>query len=130
MVKIRDLKKGLDKQEAHCDFSLHRVSRFIQPSLLLFLSKGASYGYELIDKLKGLGFHKESIDVGAVYRTLRKLEREGFVKSAWVKKDSRRKRVYKITSEGRALLKAWIERVKERKQALEKFIKIYQGGKL
>jgi len=122
--------KKLDEKENACDFSLHRVSRFIQPSLLLFLSKGASYGYELIDKLKGLGFHKESIDVGAVYRTLRKLEKEGFVKSSWIKEGARRKRMYRVTPKGRALLNAWIERVKERKHALEKFIIIYQGGKL
>ncbi len=125
MAKIRGLKKELDKQEVHCDFSLHRVSRFIQPSILLFLSKGTSYGYELIDKLRELGFHKESIDVGAVYKTLRRLEKEGFVKSTWYMKGARRKRVYKVTPQGRVLLRVWMERVKERKNALEKFIRIY-----
>jgi poly-beta-hydroxybutyrate-responsive repressor len=129
-MKVKDLKDRLDEKEKGCDFSLHRVSRFIQPSLLLFLSKGTSYGYELIDKLKKLGFHEESIDIGAVYRTLRNLEKEGFVKSLWKTERARRKRVYKITPQGRTLLKAWIERVKERKKALDKFISLYRGGEL
>ena len=121
-MKAKELKKKLDEKEKGCDYSLHRVSRFIQPSLLLFLSKGSSYGYELIERLKGLGFHKESIDVGAVYRTLRRLEKEGFVKSLWVKEGLRKKRVYKITSEGRTLYRDWIKRIRERKRALEKFL--------
>lgn len=129
-MKVKGLKDKLDQKEKGCDFSLHRVSRFIQPSLLLFLSKGASYGYELIDKLKNLGFHKETVDIGAVYRTLRKLEKEGFVKSAWQKKGRRKKRVYTITPNGRILLRAWVDRIKERKQVLEKFISLYQEGKV
>ncbi len=129
-MKIKKLENKLNEREKGCDFSLHRVSRFIQPSILLFLSKGPSYGYELIEKLKSLGFHEEAIDVGAVYRTLRNLEKENFVKSFWQAKGRRKKRIYKITSQGKILLHAWIERVKERKKALEKFIEFYQGGKL
>ena len=129
--KIGKLPEVLDRKEVECDFSLHRVSRFLQPSLLLFLSKGISYGYELIEKLAKLGFHKESIDVGAVYRTLRKLEKEGFVKSFWRKdKTKRRKRYYKITPQGRVLLKMWAERIRERREALSRFISIYKGAKL
>ena len=129
-MKLKELKNRLNEKEKGCDFSLHRVSRFIQPSILLFLSRRPSYGYELIEKLKDLGFHEESIDIGAVYRTLRKLEKEGFVKSSWQTKESRKKRVYKITPNGKVLLRIWVERIKERKGALEKFIDFYQGGKL
>jgi poly-beta-hydroxybutyrate-responsive repressor len=127
-MKLKDLESQLDRKEKGCEFSIHRVSRFIQPSLLLFLYRGSSHGYELIEKLKNLGFHEESIDIGAVYRTLRKLEKEGFVKSSWQKKGERKKRIYKITPKGKVLLQAWVKRIKERKQALEKFLKIYQRG--
>ncbi len=120
------IKKKLDEKERRCDFSLHRISRFIQPSLLLFLSNGPSYGYELINRLEILGFHKDTIDIGAVYRTLRKMEKEGFVKSLWKKEGEKRKRIYKITPSGKTLLEIWVERIKERKKALEKFIKLYQ----
>jgi len=128
MKKDRVIKK-IQEKERGCDYSLHRVSRFLQPSLLLFLSKAPSYGYELIDRLGMLGFHKDAVDIGAVYKTLRRLEKEGFVKSFWSKdKTMRKKRYYRITSVGRALLRLWAERVSERKKALEKFIAVYQGG--
>ncbi|RKY44343.1 MAG: PadR family transcriptional regulator [Candidatus Omnitrophota bacterium] len=125
-MKKQSLREKLKKKEKACAFSLHRVSRFIQPSLLLFLLKKPSYGYELMENLRKTGFHEESIDIGAVYRTLRSLEKEGFVKSIWQRKKKRRKRIYKITSRGKALLRAWVKRIEERKKALERFIKFYQ----
>jgi len=121
------VKEDLEKKEKECIYSLHRISKFIEPSLLLFLSKGTSYGYDLIEKLKELGFHKESIDVGAVYRTLRRLEKEGFVCSTWQKaKSKKKKRYYNITPQGKILLEMWAERIKERKRALSRFVKIYR----
>jgi len=121
------LKGNLQHKEEGCTYSLHRVSKFIEPSLLLFLSKGSSYGYVLIEKLKELGFHEGAIDVGAVYRTLRKLEKEGFVNSSWQEiQGQKKKRYYDITPQGMQLLEKWTERIKERKRALAKFIRIYQ----
>lgn len=117
----------LQSKEKGCIYSLHRISKFIEPSLLLFLSKGSSYGYDLIEKLRRLGFHEESVDMGAVYRTLRKLEKEGFVKSCWQEiKGQKKKRYYDITPQGVQLLETWAERIKERKQALSRFMRIYQ----
>ncbi|PIV52284.1 MAG: hypothetical protein COY53_08470 [Elusimicrobia bacterium CG_4_10_14_0_8_um_filter_37_32] len=40
-----------------------------------------SYGYELMDNLKNGNFLETKPDAGVVYRILRKLEKEGFVKS-------------------------------------------------
>ena len=118
---------GLKEMEKGCMYSLHRVSKFLEPSLLLLLSKKTSYGYDLIERLKELGFHKESVDIGSVYRTLRKLEKEGFVRSAWQgNKGRRKKRNYTVTPQGLRLLAQWTERIKERKRALAKFVRIYQ----
>jgi len=122
--------KTLQEKEKACDYSLHRVSRFIQPGLLLFLSHHPAHGYQLIEDLKDLGFHKNEIDVGAVYRNLRKLEEDGYVISSWGKgKGNRKRRNYQITLTGRALLDQWAERIKERTRALEKFIQLYEGEK-
>lgn len=116
-------------EEKDCTYSLHRVSRFIEPSLLLFLLKEPSYGYELIESLETLGFNLHSVDAGAVYRTLRKLAKEGFVESFWEKgKSKRKKRYYKITSHGLRLLNKWIDRIEERKQALDRFLSIAKNN--
>ena len=123
------IKEDLEKKEKVCIYSLHRVSKFVEPSILLFLSKDSSYGYDLIKRLRQLGFHQESVDIGAVYRTLRKLEKEGLVASSWQEtKSKRKKRYYNITPQGKILLEMWTERIKERKRALSRFIKIYQQG--
>jgi hypothetical protein len=82
--------KTLKEKERSCDYSLHQVSRFIQPSLLLFLSRRPVHGYQLIEDLKGLGFHENEVDIGAIYRNLRKLEEDGYVVSSWVKGESDR----------------------------------------
>jgi len=121
-------KKGdLQRLEKGCVYSLHRVSRFVEPSLLLLLSKRPSHGYALIERLGDLGFHRESIDIGAVYRTLRKLEGEGCTRSAWRQiKGGKRKRNYTVTPKGRRFLAQWTERIIERKRALEKFIRLYR----
>ncbi|OQX84170.1 MAG: hypothetical protein B6D63_05185 [Candidatus Latescibacteria bacterium 4484_7] len=121
-----NLKRRIDEKEKCCDFSIHRVSRFIQPGLLLFLSMEPSYGYELIDRLEGLGFNKKSIDIGAIYRNLRKLERDGYVVSSWQKKSERKRRLYRITTEGKVFLDLWVERIRERKAALDRFIRLYR----
>lgn len=116
--------------EKGCAYSLHRVSKFIEPSLLLLLSKKASHGYELIERLEELGFHRESIDIGSVYRTLRKLEKVGFVRSSWeVAKGNQKKRDYVITSDGVRFLALWAERIEERKKALSKFLTIYRKNR-
>ena len=120
-------KSDLQRLEKGCVYSLHRVSKFVEPSLLLLLAKKASHGYELIERLEELGFHRESIDIGSVYRTLRKLEKEGFVRSSWKEaKGKKKKRDYIITPEGLRFLARWAERIEERKRALAKFMRIYQ----
>ena len=122
------MKKELDAKERACDFSIRRISRFIEPSILLFLSRQDYHGYELIDRLSFLGFHKEDIDIGAVYRVLRRLEKEGFVRSKWESRGGRRRRVYRITRQGKELLASWVGRIRERREALDRFIAVYEEG--
>ena len=120
------IEKDLDTKERACDFSLRRLSRFVEPSLLLFLSRNDCHGYELMERISFLGFNREDIDIGAVYRVLRRLEKEGFVKSKWESGGGRRRRVYRITRQGRDLLASWIERIRERRDALNRFIEVYE----
>jgi len=80
------------------------IERFVEPCILLLLSKVPSHGYGLME---GLAKHcGERVDVGDLYRTLRRMEHDGWVSSAWDRKtNGRDKRVYTITQEGRAFLK-------------------------
>jgi PadR family transcriptional regulator PadR len=67
--------------------------------LLLLLDRDAEYGYELRRQLEASGL---SIEPTAVYRTLRKLESDGCVSSAWGKSEAGpRRRLYHLTPAGR-----------------------------
>jgi PadR family transcriptional regulator PadR len=110
-----------------CECPSGKMTRFVEPCLLFFLSQGDSYGYELMAKLDDFGFPKANPDPAMVYRTLRYLEKEGFVTSKWdTKGTGPAKRNYALTEKGVGLLHLWAESIATRKQVLEKFIKQYR----
>ncbi len=74
-----------DKSEniSKCSCRGGRVSRYLIPALLLLLAEKSSHGYELTERYLELGFTEANFDPGAIYRTLKLLESEGFIKSRW-----------------------------------------------
>jgi len=110
-----------------CECPSGKMTRFVEPCLLFFLSQQDSYGYELMAKLDNFGFPKANPDPAMVYRTLRYLEKEGFVISKWdTKGTGPAKRNYGLTNKGIGLLHLWAESIAMRKQVLEKFLKQYR----
>jgi DNA-binding PadR family transcriptional regulator len=58
--------------------------RFVEPVLLFLLKrKGHSSGYELSGELAEFALTDAEIEAAALYRTLRQLEKNGFVRSEW-----------------------------------------------
>ena len=79
-----------------------RHSELLTAWLLLLLDAGATHGYQLHQALDA---HRLNIDPSAVYRTLRRLERERCAESGWT--DSThgpRRRSYRLTAKGRRRL--------------------------
>lgn len=60
------------------------------------------YGYTL---RKSLADHGVAIDEGTLYPLLRRLETQGLLASEWREEDKRNKRFYRISKEGKAVLK-------------------------
>ncbi len=117
-----------DSEIPVCGCSEQKAPRLLQPFILLALKENESYGYELIEKISGYRFHNSPPDVGAIYRTLRSMEKEGWVKSRWDTKGSGpAKRIYKITSQGEEILHGWAITIRKRKEALDQFLKTYQA---
>jgi len=109
----------------HCKCGEHG-GRLIEPRLLLLLRQKKSYGYELLDRIDEIPL--AAVDTGAVYRALRHMESEGLVKSAWDTRESGpAKRVYRITKDGLERLSGWNVSLGKRKEAIEMFIKTYEG---
>jgi PadR family transcriptional regulator, regulatory protein PadR len=60
------------------------------------------YGYTLRKDLAALGVE---IDEGTLYPLLRRLENQGLLVSQWREENNRQKRFYKLSVEGRQILK-------------------------
>ncbi|WKZ41505.1 MAG: PadR family transcriptional regulator [Anaerolineales bacterium] len=59
------------------------------------------YGYSLLKKLAELGLE---VDQGTLYPLLRRLEAQGVLESVWKLEESRPRRYYVVSAEGRKLL--------------------------
>ncbi|OGG25663.1 hypothetical protein A3E42_04995 [Candidatus Gottesmanbacteria bacterium RIFCSPHIGHO2_12_FULL_40_13] len=101
------------------------IERFVEPCILLLLSKEPAHGYGL---LEGLEKHcGEKVDVGDLYRTLRRMEHDGWVNSAWDRKENQRdKRIYTITEEGRAFLKYAVASLQQTDELIHHLFSGYQ----
>jgi PadR family transcriptional regulator, regulatory protein PadR len=59
------------------------------------------YGYSLLKKLAELGLE---VDQGTLYPLLRRLEAQGVLESVWKLEESRPRRYYVVSAEGKKLL--------------------------
>ena len=108
-----------------------RVSRFIQPCLLLLLREKPAHGYELLDGVARFGFQDGPPDPGGIYRNLRRMEQDGLVRSQWNTSEAGpARRVYEITPDGEELLHAWAHGIERIKFALSNFLEAYQKNPL
>jgi PadR family transcriptional regulator PadR len=64
--------------------------------------RSEQYGYTL---RKALAEHGMEIDEGTLYPLLRRLESQGLLVSEWREEEKRNKRFYKLSSDGKAILK-------------------------
>ena len=75
------------------------------PLVLSVLCRGESYGYALIQQVRGLSRGEVEWTEGMLYPILHRLEREGLIEARWGEGDGeRRRRYYRINSAGRAAL--------------------------
>jgi PadR family transcriptional regulator PadR len=97
---------------------------FLQPCLLLLLRERPDHGYELAARLRPM--HEGDGDAGAVYRTLRGLERLGLVRSEWQTSDvGPARRTYFITQEGLVSLDGHAGDLEQIHEALHVFLDRY-----
>lgn len=76
--------------------------------ILALLEDGPSHGYQLKTDFEARTGGSWMVNVGQIYSTLQRLERDGLVTPAGEPDDERR--VYRITDEGRATLEDWFAR--------------------
>ena len=96
------------------------------PYLLFALSFYRAHGYVLQQWLRALGFF--GVDLTTLYRTLRQMERQGLVSSAWdAEQQGPARRVYTLTDVGRLMLESWAAALGPYRLMLEQFARTYYG---
>ena len=101
------------------------IERFIEPCILLLLLKDPSHGYGLMEDLeKHCG---EKVDIGNLYRTLRRMETKSWIESSWDKnKTGPDRRVYTITEDGRKFLTLAVSSLNRTDKLIHRFFEGYQ----
>jgi len=105
-----------------------RIRRFLEPCLLLLLHKQDAHGYELSEAIRPFGFDERNpVDASLIYRTLRWLEENGMVVSAWDTDSSSgpARRVYQLTEQGNEYLATWMADLRETSDMLTAFLAEY-----
>jgi PadR family transcriptional regulator, regulatory protein PadR len=74
--------------------------------LLAVLADAPAHGYELGQRLARRSGGELGVPEGSLYPALHRLERGGFVESAWSTDEGRRRRVYRLTPAGRRAMSA------------------------
>lgn len=110
-----------------CDGKYQKMERLLEICLLLLLSEKEGYGYGLIEQLSFFGFSGDDLNIGSLYRSLRKLEDQDLVSSVWEEASGGpKRRVYTITEKGKLELHNWIAVLKQRKARIEQLIETYE----
>jgi PadR family transcriptional regulator len=104
-----------------------RPRNWLEAVVLLSLREWSSYGYELMARARMFGF--EAMNSGTLYKTLRRMEKDGVLESGWeTSGDGPARRMYTITGSGRAHLGMWVESLERYRQRVDDFFMLY-GGK-
>jgi len=97
---------------------------FLRPCLLLLLREHPAHGYDLLERLRPLGFNRD--DPGRLYRALRALENDGLVRSVWEKSSAGPdRRMYELTRAGMEELHESVMSLKATGEILDLFIDRY-----
>ncbi len=115
------------KMSGHCHGRPQSMEHFLEISLLVLLYDEKGYGYALMEQLEDFGFSSEQLNIGSLYRVLRRMETDSLVLSSWEQGgQGPRRRIYEITEEGRTMLSIWSDHVRARKAAIEHLLDTYE----
>ena len=97
----------------------------LEPAVLASLAQESAHGYDLRKAVEDLTDGFVCVDPGGIYRLLRRLEQEGFVRSNWSEGEhGPQRREYELTADGRELLAQWGEDLRLRERAFRSVIEV------
>ena len=108
-----------------CTCAMGNIYRFVEPVVLLMLrDKGHSYGYDLAATLQEHALTDAAVEGASLYRTLRRLEENGHVRSSWdVQGSGPARRVYSLTKSGEQHLEEWRQVLDHLQKSMARFVR-------
>lgn len=101
----------------------------VEPAALAALLYADGYGYDMRKTILERTDGAIDVDVGGMYRSLRRLEEEGAVVSRWSEDASGpRRREYELTEVGVQLAEQWLEVMRQRQRVDEIVANLLEGG--
>jgi PadR family transcriptional regulator PadR len=99
----------------------------LAPFVLLAVSLERSHGYGIEDYLRALGLF--GITMSTLYRTLRQMEKDGFLESTWEPGPTGpARRVYSITDAGHVWLDSSAAMLNAYRDTIDRFFGLYGAG--
>lgn len=106
-----------------------RRGALTEPLILAALQRTEAHGYDLRTAVTEMTGGATAVDAGGLYRTLRRLEEDGFVTSEWKEAESGpQRRDYCITPEGRELADDWAQHLRRRSELLSLVAGLLESG--
>lgn len=114
------------RAELNHDVASELPRHYLRACLLLLIRSGPAYGYNLREQLIELGVIHN--DWGRLYRTLRVLEREGYLLSCWENSEAGpSRRTYHLTDKGTAELDRWVQSMTVAQVLVDRFLGRYDS---
>lgn len=112
-----------------CSCGMGNLYRFVEPVTLYLLKiKGGAHGYTLAADLNEYALTDSLVEPGALYRTLRRLEENGYVVSSWdVEGGGPARRLYQLTPSGEEHLCDWTAVLERLSLSLARFVTDVRG---
>ena len=101
----------------------------VEPAALAALLSAGGYGDDLRRTIMERTDGEVDVDVGGLYRSLRRLEEEGAVVSRWCDDETGpRRREYQVTEQGIELAEQWLDALRQRQHLDELLVGLLEGG--
>ena len=101
----------------------------VEPAALAALLYADGYGSDMRKTILERTGGEVDVDVGGLYRSLRRLEDEGAVVSRWCDEESGpRRREYELTQLGVELAEQWLEALRARRKLDDLLVDLLEGG--
>ena len=108
----------MDPETSHFETEMNRG--FLHILVLAMLEKDM-YGYSMVRTIRDLGYEVEE---NTLYPLLRRLEKNGWVRSQWDVSEDRPRKFYIVTEPGRGLRAELLEIWKKQDEILKKIMEV------